>query len=136
MEHNENLEKCIRDLQKIVEAEKLMSGLEQMNAKDSNVKQYLDYILRNRIVKNMEDVFYIVIKMPEISKQLAECIEKSERRGNLVKLKENIVIQSSRCQYSGTYNSLKDVPGYGTEWNERCVPDGVSIKGYGSNSRC
>ena len=35
---------------------------------------------------------------------------------------------------SGAYERLSDVPDYGTEWNERCIPDGVIIKR--SNQRC
>jgi len=136
IESSENLEKCIRDLQKILEAEKLMSCLEQMNAKDSNIKQYLDYILKNNIVKNLEDVFYIVSKVPNISKQFSECIEKSEKRGNLVKLEPKVIVEYTNRSPSGSYNSLSEVPGFGTEWNERCIPDGVSIRGRGNNSRC
>ena len=38
-------------------------------------------------------------------------------------------------RYAGTYGSLREVPGYGTEWNERCIPSGVVISG-GRNARC
>lgn len=127
--------KCLTDLEKILQADQLMISLEHMKD-DSNIERYLDYILSNRVITSLEEIFAIVRQRPEISKQMANCLRKNKNRGKIVDLKPEIINNSTISPYAGRYASLKDVPGYGTAWNERCIPDGVYIDHSGDNKRC
>lgn len=127
------LDKNVQDLKKIVDAEKLIGKLEFMQ-EESHVERYLNYILDNEIVSSLEEVFYLVQKVPEVSEPMANCLRINKMRGKLVHLSVNIKTSCDRDDVSGIYKDLRDVPGYGTEWNERCIPEGVIIRH--SNDRC
>jgi hypothetical protein len=143
------LQRCIRDLTKIVEAQKSFNNLEVLkDARNDNLERFIDYAISNHIIDSLEDVFEVVRCIPSLNSTMSKCVQNSRLMKKQV-IKDDydnsgcyrcVVSNNSspnpRCEqsYSGTYNSLSEVPGYGTEWNERCVPDGVTIRGC--NSRC
>lgn len=129
--NKEVLNSCIDDLKKINEAQLLLKDIKNSKSID-NIEPYLKYILENNIIKTLEDVFYIITKHPDISEKLSEAVKKY----GLNDLKNNSSANSyNNYEYSGTYNRLQDAPGYGTDWNERCIPDNVSIRSKGT-CRC
>jgi hypothetical protein len=135
--NKEKLDKCIRDLKLILETEQTLSKLEILKS-NCNVDTLLEYALTMGIIKDLEDTFYIVNKMPEISEKLSACIRKSPKKEMLLGIINTNTNNSSNpdeYRYSGTYNSWSEVPGYNTEWNDRCRPSGVTIRGS-SNCRC
>lgn len=152
--NTDKLDKCIRDLRKIMEAERALQSLEIIRNTQTNITKFIEYALSVGLISTLEEVFYLVQQIPEISDTLAQCIRKSEERAKLVDVKpktntvtEYVYVDSSPrgsardagpnapYQYNGKgYNSIKEIPGYGTEWNDRCVPDGVNRNS--SNGRC
>lgn len=131
----EKLDICIEDLQKICKAQTLLKDVKNSNPVD-NVEPYLKYILENRVVKDLEDVFYIVTTYPDIAERMSNAIKKYGLDGLKDKSSSSSNSNSDYYRYSGTYDDIRDVPGYGTEWNDRCIPDGVSIRGRDRNERC
>lgn len=88
----------------------------------NGLNELLDYSIKHNIINNIDDIVTLCIEFPD----LKDIITK--------KYDEYIKENNERYKYAGTYNSLKDIPGYGTEWNSRCIPDGVYIRK--TNRRC
>ena len=66
--------------------------------------------------------------MRQETRQLIEDIKK-------IKNKQKAAEERYNNRYASAYNSLREVPGYGTEWNEIYAPSGIVIRG-GRNTRC
>ena len=128
------LEQLVEDMKKVKKAEELLSTVSTTKM-PSELNNLVDYALEHNILKDINDIVDIAIENPELKEML------SDRYNNHIK-KQMDKIDERRKQaehnynyrYAGTYDSLSDVPGYGREWNERCVPDGVVVRGH--NSRC
>jgi hypothetical protein len=136
----QKLEAFIRDIKKIYEAEKALKGLEIMENITGNTSTVIDYALSKKIISSLEDVIYVIKQVPEIEDVLVTRIYMYKDRGSLVKAEPKIEYKTeyktTPYQHNGMgYNSLKDVPGYGTQWNERCVPDDVYVN-RDRNNRC
>lgn len=131
--NTEKLDKCIKDISKINEAQKLLEEI-TYNINSNNLNNYLSYVIKNKVVCTLGEVFYIVTKIPEISEAMEKVISIHGLNG-VNKVTETILQDREPSYPSGNYNSLSDVPGYGTDWNERCVPKGVSINNR-RNERC
>ena len=131
--NKEKLDSLIRDIKKVKEAEKALQGLEIAGSVISNIDKVIDYALNTRIISTLEDIVYIVQIYPEIADALVKRVYLDNNRGDVVKAPEKIRTEvkyessiNAPYQYNGRgYKSLKDVPGYGTEWNDRCVRDEV-----------
>lgn len=132
MDKKQQLEMFVRDIKKVHEAEQVLKGLEIMGKIASNTENVINYALSKKIISSLEDVIYVIKQAPEIEDILVKSIYAFKDRGDLVKAEPHVEYRSAPYQYNGTgYNRLQDVPGYGTQWNERCVPDGVNIKNSG-----
>lgn len=130
----EELEKLASDINKVISAEKILSGLETIKA-PQQLEVLIEYAIEHNIIKNTYDVLEVATKCPDVKEVLAQkydcCINK---RMESLKDQRKEAERRYEYRYAGTYEKLSDVPGYGTEWNNRCIPAGVVI-GNG-NERC
>lgn len=128
MTHSEKINIYIRDLKKIIEIEEQISKLETTQNITHPIDEFLDYGFNWNIIESSYDLLKICQEVPELTNKLTEVFDKK----NNEKIKRELEYQKQKdmeyYKYAGNYNSLKDVPGYGVEWNERCVPDGVRIR--------
>lgn len=120
-----NIEKIISDLTK-VKSLGIEGGLYTI---DISMKAIIDYAFEKQMINNAKDLVSISLKFPELSDYMAEKYDQ-KNQDKIERYQE----QYDR-RFAGTYNSLREVPGYGTEWNERCIPDGVVIRSP-RNNRC
>lgn len=132
----QKLEAFVRDIKKVYEAEQTLKGLEIMGNVTSNTEKVIDYALSKKILSSLEDVIYVIKQVPEIEDILVKRIYAYKDRGDLVKAETQIEYRNAPYQYNSQgYNRIQDVPGYGTQWNERCIPEGVNIRNRGCE-RC
>lgn len=114
----------IKDINTIYEIQGYLSNIKTIEMNGLN--ELLDYSIKHNIINNIEDIVTLCIEFPDLKDIITKKYDEY--------IKANIKENNERYKYSGTYNSLKDIPGYGTEWNSRCIPDGVYIKK--TNRRC
>lgn len=139
----EDLEKCVRDIKKIMKADSILNELEFVKEKisketqENNLTIYLDYLVKNNILKNLEDYLELTTQLPELITFLAKYL-KSDLAIKKILCITQTIHQEVNYYRGGTYNRLEDAPGYRTEWNERCIPDNIHISSKNSrcNSRC
>ena len=122
----EEIKQLIEDIEKVQEAQVLLARVHTVKL-DSEINKLIDYAIRKNIIKSTLDIVEICEKLPEIKEII--CKNYDDYKNKIIKDAE----YKYENRYAGTYNSLSDVPGYGTEWNERCIPSGVIVK---RNSRC
>lgn len=123
------LDNIVNDLNK---AYKLKDSLKEIKSfKIDPIEEIISYALSLRIIKTTSDVLEISRKVPEeVSNLLAVMHDK--------KIQE-IYNSESRSdpdyKYRGTYDSLAELNAkFGTDFNQRCIPNGVIIRGI--NNRC
>lgn len=131
---NERLDTLISDLKKAI---KLNSEIENITTTkiESPVKQLLEYGFRVGIIDKTGDVLKVCKEIPDLEDLVTSMYDKKIKENKASEAKYAAARAEERRKYAGTYDRYEDVPGYGTEWNMRCVPDGVVIRGRG-NSRC
>ena len=130
-----NIEKFKKDLKLAIEIENKINEIETTKI-NSPVDELLNYAFQYGMIKTTMDVINLVKDFPtlenEISKKYDEYMDKKAKS---IQASEKRRLEE-RARYGGTYDRYEDVPGYGTEWNMRCVPEGVYIRNSGRNSRC
>lgn len=130
----DELKQLIEDIKKVQEAQLLLARVSTTKI-EPEIDKLLDYAIKKKIIKTTKDVVDICFVVPElkdtISKHYDEYIESIIKK--IDKERKDAEYRYDN-RYAGTYNSLSEVPGYGTEWNSRCIPDGVVIRSR--NSRC
>ena len=130
-----NIEKFKKDLKLAIEIENKINEIETTKI-NSPVEELLNYAFQYGMIKTTMDVISLVKDFPtlesEISKKYDEYMDKKAKS---IQASEKRRLEE-RARYGGTYDRYEDVPGYGTEWNMRCVPEGVYIRNSGRNSRC
>lgn len=124
---NNKLQILIQDLKTAKEIEDKIGKLQTLKM-DSPIQQLIERAIDYRILKNTSDLFKLVKEFPNLEERIIHIYDnylykKNEAREKYLKQE---AIRNSK--YSGTYDKLSDAPGYGTEWNERCVPDGVYVR--------
>ena len=124
---NDKLQILITDLKKASEMEKTLMEISSTKI-TSPTDELLSYGFKYGIIKTSKDLLIICKEIPSIEEKATTMFDKVIA----TKLVSNV---SKSSGFGGTYNSLKDAPGYGTIWNERCIPDDVHIKVSGRN-RC
>jgi hypothetical protein len=134
------IQKFFSDIRKAHEADLIMFGTELIQ---QNLQTVIRYQLKQGIT--IEDFNKILIMglEPEISSVLAKMMDDFNKENRQAyssstdnyntRKKSSSSSSNERC-YAGVYNSLSEVPGYGTEWNDRCKPEGVIIRN--ANERC
>lgn len=131
---NSNIEKILEDLNKTLEADKVVYSLDTEN-KYENTKKYLEYIIQKGFISSLEDIMLLATKRPKVIDSLAEVIRNSDNsfKAKLV----NYIAPKNKdvIDVSGVYERIEDVPGYGITFNSRCIPEGVYIKSK-QNGRC
>lgn len=121
-----------RDVEKICEAKKMLEGISTVNM-DAELKKLIEYAISRGIIKSLVDVIELCNELPDYKKLIADTYQKIHDDKIRSKSHSSCYSKKDYC-YSGTYSSLREAPGYGTEWNERCIPDGIIVGG--NNSRC
>lgn len=130
----EELTKLLEDIKKVKQASELLSSVSttKMGVEVGNL---VDYALTHNIIKGTDDIVTLSIENPELkdifTKSYDNYISSKIKKESDYRRKAE---EKYEYRYAGTYNSLSEVPGYGTEWNERCTPAGVVIRGV--NTRC
>ena len=124
MANEKNINILIEDLKRAVEIDKNISQISITNI-DSPLKELLSYSLKHGIINNTKDLLTICKEVPYVENLATKMYDEYMNQ----KLKTT---NSYSSGFGGTYRRLQDAPGYGTVWNERCVPDDVYV---GSN-RC
>lgn len=124
MTHSEDLVTFISDIKKTIKAQDYLIDVSTTKL-SSPLDELLEYGFNWNIIKSSYDVLKICYEIPEIENKLTTLYDK--------KIEEKINKANSSNKYAGVYERIEDVPGYGTEWNNRCIPDGVIIK---NNGRC
>lgn len=125
----EELKKLSEDIKKVQKAESILSTIATLSI-DSEMEKLINYALDRNIIKGTMDVVDLCADNPEAQKTITKAYDKYMKEKTE---REKESYNYSR-RYAGTYDSLSEVPGYGTEWNSRCIPDGVIIRG--ANKRC
>lgn len=125
----EDLKKLSQDIKKVYQAESILATITSYSAA-SEMKKLIEYAMHTNIIKGTMDIVYLCSENPEAQ----ESITKAYDNYLAEKAKQEKEQYTQAYRYAGVYDSISDVPGYGTEWNERCIPDGVCIRGR--NSRC
>ena len=125
------IKQLIEDIKKVQEAQVLLARVNTVKL-DSEINKLLESAIKHKIIKNTIDVVDICLEIPEIKDIVCNCYDDYIKG---IKDKQKVAEERYDNRYAGSYNSLREVPGYGTEWNERCIPSGVVIRG-GRNSRC
>lgn len=120
------LQTLIDDCEKLLKVEEYVSDIKTTKL-TNHLEELLTYAIDYGIIGSVSDVLEFSKAIPNLSSKVADMYETKIRK------KAN---DSAReyYKYAGTYDRLEDVPGYGTEWNNRCIPDGVVIRG--SRGRC
>lgn len=124
-----------RDLQTLIEdCEKLLKVEEYvLDVKTTKLTNHIDELLKYAfdygVISSVSDVLEFSKAIPNLSKKVADMYDEN------IKKKASSETRTY-YKYAGTYDKLSDVPGYGTEWNNRCIPDGVIIRGSRGNGRC
>lgn len=125
----DELAKLSSDIKKVQQAESILATV-HTRREESELEKLIRYALHCNIIKSTLDLILVCNENPESQAQIADIYDAYMKEQK--EAAEKAVRESRR--YAGTYNSLSEVPGYGTEWNSRCVPDGVIIRGR--NGRC
>ncbi len=123
---NAKLQTLIKDCQTLLKVEEYVCDVKTKKL-TSHIDELLNYAFSYDIITSVSDILEFSQAIPSLSKKVADMYD--ER----VKKRANEEAQQY-YKYAGTYDRLEDVPGYGTEWNNRCIPDGVVIRG--GNRRC
>lgn len=126
-----NLDSLIQDLKK---ANELRKEYENLSIKITDpVNEIIDYAIRTSIISSIQDVLEIAKSVPQeitnnIAKKMDQKYQEYQRK----------VDYDTRYQYAGSYRSLEELNRkFGTDFNERCIPDGVTIESNrGCNLRC
>ena len=122
-----NMENLINDLKTAIEIEHKIVNLKTLKM-ESPVEKLIETAIDYRTIKTTSDLFNVVKQFPEFEERIIsiydKILEKKQKERDEYYKKE--IIRTSK--YSGTYDNYSDAPGYGTEWNERCIPDGVYIR--------
>ena len=127
----QEIKQLIEDIKKVQEAQVLLARVNTIKL-DSEINKLLDYAIKHKIIKSTIDIVDICLEIPEIKDIVCSSYDDYIKS---IKDKQKAVEERYDNRYAGTYGSLREVPGYGTEWNERCIPSGVVISG-GRNARC
>lgn len=123
---NVKLRTLIEDCEKLLKVEEYVCDVKTTKL-TSHIDELLKYGFDYGIIDSVSDVLEFSKEIPNLSKKVADMYdERIKKRANDE--------AHQYYKYAGTYNCLEDVPGYGTEWNHRCIPDGVVIRGR--NGRC
>lgn len=130
-----NIEILKKDLKIAIEIENKINEIETKRI-DSPVEELLNYAFQYGIIKTTIDVINLVKEFPALENEISQKYDEyMEKKAKSIQASEKRRLEE-RAKYGGTYDRYEDVPGYGTEWNMRCVPDGVYIRNSGRNSRC
>ena len=132
----EELKQLVEDIKKMQEAQVLLARVTTTKI-EPEINKLIEYAIKHKIINTTRDVVDICFSVPELKDIITRCYD--EHIENIInkanqRYKDAQYMYDNR--YAGTYNSLSEVPGYGTEWNSRCIPSGVVIKNKGRNSRC
>lgn len=122
-----NIDTLINDLKKALAVEEKLSEISLTKIK-SPVDELLEYAFSYSIIKSASDLLTVCKAVPELENKLTTMFD------NKINSKKD---NSSSYSSPTYYKRLQDAPGYGTYWNERCVPDDICLSGcYSSSSRC
>lgn len=134
MTHLDKINTFIIDLKRLIQIENEISKLKTTQNITHPIDEYLDYGFRWGIIDSSFDLLKICQEIPELTNKLTDIYDKKTKE----KIEKEKEYQKRKDEeyhrYAGTYDSLYDAPGYGSEWNERCIPDGVVIRNR--NNRC
>ena len=120
MTHSENLSVFMSDIKKVIKAQEFINLIKTTNLK-SPLDELLEYGLDWHIVNSSYDVVKICHEIPELENKLTTLYDE--------KINEKIVKSNSNYnKYAGYYERIEDVPGYESEWDNSCIPEGVIIK--------
>lgn len=115
------LDNIIKDLRR---AEDFMKDCNS-KMKSSPIEEIIVYALENGIISSTEDIVYLATKLPE---KLADLVIKKYDEYHSKKTTTRSSY-SSEPDYSGVYSSLAELNAkYGTDFNCRCIPEGVIIR--------
>ena len=121
-----DMQTLIEDCEKLLRVEEFVADVKTKKL-TSHIDELLKYAFDYGIINSVSDVLEFSNAIPSLSQKVADMYDERIKK----KASEEA---HTYYKYAGTYDKLSDVPGYGTEWNSRCVPDGVVIRG--SNERC
>ena len=127
-EKQKALQTLTDNLKTIMSTRDITNILKQYDDGKDPIDTMLKYAIEKGIIGGARDVMTVSNAIPELEVRVADLYDESveKEKDRLRQETANLQSQWDR-RYAGTYKSLSDVPGYGTEWNERCIPDGVSI---------
>lgn len=120
------LQALIEDCEKLLNVEQYVCDI-QTTKLTNHIDELLTYAINYGIIGSVSDVLEFSKAIPNLGKKVADMYETKIKKA---------ADDSARqyYKYAGNYDRLEDVPGYGTDWNSRCIPDGVIIRGR--NDRC
>lgn len=126
---NAKLDNIINDLKR---AEDFMKNCNS-KMKNSPVEEIIAYALENRMISSTEDIVYLAMKLPE---ELSDLVIK--KYDEYYRKKDTTRSNYSReFEYAGVYSSLAELNAkYGTDFNQRCIPEGVIIRNNINHGRC
>lgn len=133
----EKIQQLIMDLKK---ASKLQEDLQTIKTTklSSPVQELIEYAFKYNILKSSSDVFSVCKELPELEEIITKRYDKKIKDDAASEARYRAQKAEEERKYGGTYDRLEDAPGYGTEWNSRCVPDCVHIRNTSNsrNNRC
>ena len=123
------LELLIKDLKIAYAMENTVEQIKTVKIK-SPVDELLEYSI-GKCIDSMRDCLTIVKEIPEIEQKVSDVYDEYQKKRRELEAKS----YAREHKWDGVYDKIEDCPGYGTEFNSRCIPSGVIIR-QKPNSRC
>lgn len=123
------LEIFIEDCKRLLKMQESLDCIETTKLKNP-LDELLEYGIKYDIIENAHDLVKFSIQVPPLAEKMSELYDDNINKKNRKAKRQ----RNEEYKYAGTYDKLSDVPGYGTEWNSRCIPSGVVIRN--KNGRC